>query len=79
MQTDPQSPRVLATLMFEADARLLADHLKSLGITAYVTGAELLSVAPEVFPDVRVLVRACDLERARVVRAELAAVEPRVR
>jgi hypothetical protein len=79
MQTDPESPQVLARLRTEADAQFLIDHLDSVGIRAMMTGQELFNVYPEVPIDLRVLVRACDLERAQGVRAELAAVEPRVR
>ena len=65
--------------MFEADAQFLADHLKSLGITAHVTGGQLLGFAAEgVLPDVRVLVRAGDLERAQAAREELARNDPRM-
>ncbi|MBL8849995.1 MAG: hypothetical protein JNG89_09930 [Planctomycetaceae bacterium] len=79
MQTDPESPQVLARLRTEADAQFLIDHLGSVGIRAMMTGNVLLNVYPEVPADVRVLVRACDLERAQVVRADLATIEPRVR
>ena len=79
MQTDPESPQVLARLRSEGDAQFLIDHLESAGIRALMTGQGLLYVYPEVPADVRVLVRACDLEHAQGVRAELATIEPRVR
>lgn len=78
MATDPDSPRVLATFMFEADAQHLADHLGSLGITAKVMGAQLLTIAPELLPQVQVIVRAADLERAQAAREELARDNPRM-
>jgi hypothetical protein len=79
MTADPDSPRVLARLRTEADAQLLVDYLKSLGIHSILCGTALMSVRPEVPADVEVRVRQADLDRAQAARAELAATNSRVR
>lgn len=77
MSTDPDTPRLLAHLRNEIDAQLLIDRLAELGIRAKMLSA-LLAVAPEVPPDVQVVVRSADLERAQSARAELAKRNPSV-
>ena len=65
MSADPNSPQVLAGLLTEQEAALLAAHLNDSGIRAEVVGAIGTAAWPEVPDNVQVLVRRADLARAQ--------------
>ncbi len=71
MTVDPDSPQVLASLLMEHEAAILASHLESLGTRAHVWGANSSAAWPEVPSNVQVVVRQADLTRARQAIGEL--------
>lgn len=72
MSNDPLRPVELARLRTEVDAALLMAALQEAGIKAMSNGAGTSTGWPEAMGDVGVIVRQCDLERARQIREELA-------
>lgn len=74
---DPDSPQVLARLTDEVDAHLLMYHLRSRDIKA-LYGGEGPSEG-HLHGDVQILVRQADLERAKFLSDEFAAMMPRIR
>lgn len=72
MSNDPLRPVEVARLRSEGDAALLIARLEQEGIKAMSGGAGTSTGWPEAMGDVSVIVRQCDLERARQIREELA-------
>ena len=71
MADDPNSPRVLVVVRNDMEAALLVGCLAEQGIDAHAGGAGTSTGWPEALGDVRVVVRLCDLERARAALEEL--------
>jgi hypothetical protein len=72
VSSDPLRPVEVARLRSEAAAALLIARLEAEGIKAMSGGAGTSTGWPEAMGDVKVMVRHCDLERARQIREELA-------
>jgi hypothetical protein len=72
VSNDPLRPVEVARLRSEADAALLIARLELEGIKAMSGGAGTSTGWPEAMGDVKVMVRYCDLERARRIRGDLA-------
>jgi hypothetical protein len=68
---DPNSPVVLVRVGSELEASLIVGRLRDEGIPAEMTGMLTAGFRAEAPGDVRVLVRAQDLERAGQVLADL--------
>lgn len=64
MTTDPNSPKVLATVRTDIEAALIVNHLADRGIKAYVSGAGSATGWPEAPGDVQIVVRQIDLAQA---------------
>ncbi len=63
--SDPESPVVLAERLTEIEATLLIGHLEAEGILAIANGAGGATGWPDNIAYTQVVVRRCDLERAR--------------
>jgi hypothetical protein len=70
MNSDPNSPAVLANLLTDAEAAMLIAHLEALGIEARTSGAGGSTGWPESVRYTQVVVRQGDLERAREAARE---------
>ena len=65
VMSDPESPVVLAERLTEIEATLLIGHLDAVGIRAMANGAGGATGWPDNVAYTQVVVRRCDLERAR--------------
>ena len=65
MPLDPNSPKVLATVLTEQEATLIVNHLATEGIKAHIAGAGSATGWPKARGDVQVVVRQDDIPRAK--------------
>jgi hypothetical protein len=65
MAVDPNSPKVLATLLTEVEASLVVNHLAAQGIKALASGAGGPSGWPEARKWIQVVVRQADFAQAQ--------------
>jgi FAD/FMN-containing dehydrogenase len=65
MADDPNSPKVLATVLTEQEAILIVNHLAAEGIQARIAGAGSSTGWPEAPGDVQVVVRQSEVARAK--------------
>lgn len=75
MKEDRNKPVVLTTRPNEAQAALLVAALEGRGVKAEATGGFTAGFRAEAPGEVSILVRACDLERAREALREIEAGE----
>lgn len=71
MADDPNRPVILTTRRTEPEAALVVGALKGRGVQAQATGGLTSVFRAEAPGEVRVLVRECDLKRAREVLREI--------
>ena len=77
MKDDARSPEVLSSFGTEAEATLFINHLQSLGIKAYVSGASTPGWPEVPSTAVQVVVRQADLARAREALDRIRQMRPR--
>ena len=65
MSLDPNSPKILATVLTEQEATLIVNHLAPAGIKALIAGAGSATGWPEARGYVQVVVRQADVARAK--------------
>ena len=67
METDPNSPRVVASRLTETEAQLIVNHLESVGIKAKLCAGP----RPEMTREAQVMVRLTDVDRANQALADI--------
>jgi len=71
MAKDPHNPEILESYSNDVTAAAVVTALEAHGISASTTGGFTAGFRAEAPGDVNVIVRHCDLDRARAVLAEI--------